>query len=63
MGADKVSYGFDRGLTPERIIGATDSSGKTKTNKQHGGDLFIYLFVCFHFHRSVDVPYEMGWYR
>lgn len=29
VGSDKRAHGFDRGLTPERIIGATDTSGKT----------------------------------
>lgn len=28
MGTEKRAHGFDRGLTPERIIGATDTSGK-----------------------------------
>lgn len=35
---DKKLHGFDRGLEPEKIIGATDSSGKDSDN-------IVYLFL------------------
>lgn len=42
---EKRVHGFDRGLTPERIIGATDSSGK-QVNKQKAG-AFANKHFCF----------------
>ena len=49
--------GFDRGLVPERIIGATDTSGKI------AGVFYVATMIIFSFHRRTHVPDEMERHR
>lgn len=51
---DKKSHGFDRGLEPEKIIGATDTSGIFSVMKKN------YITNTTNF-RSSYVFNEMGW--
>lgn len=45
---EKKSQGFDRGLEPERIIGATDSSGDLMfLMKWKGNNIFQYIYYSF----------------